>query len=934
MPPPSTAADDPMRALFDAESGPSPQSATLRESVRRRMFGAPAAPPAHPRAIGRYRIERVLGAGGMGVVYLAHDPKLGRPIALKLLHATERPQSRERRRIRLFREAQGLARLSHPNVVNVYDVDVHGDQLFLVMDYAPGETLQRWLEERPRGWQEVVAVMRQVGEGLVAAHAAGLVHRDLKPSNILVGADGRARIIDFGLVRFDEVSASMGPGATVEELGDPAASTSGGAGPELDAELTAPGALIGTLAYIAPEVFTGAPADARSDLYSFCVTLFEALHGVRPFRADGRDALILQIIEGRVQPAPAGRVPLWLHRLCLRGLATDPARRPPSLAALLAELDRPRRRPAAVWLAATAAALGLSVVGALGALTLASPEADRACLPARSVWGSAERAAVEAGLTASRLPYAARTWADVDAAFSAHAAALARSGARICGDDPASRARRGCLEDAAAAAAALVVELGRGEPALVEGALERVLTLPDPELCWEGDLPAPNPVVAVLGGALEARLAAAERLADDGRYSEALARVAEVQAVAEGADQVAALAAAWALRARIELHLDDPGAPTSLALAESLALRAPRRPGASTLALRVAALASRPGDDPEPWLHLVRAELRSRALTPAARADLHAALGDLATARGDLIAARAHRIAARDLRVRLLGDAHPQVAAAWHDLGAAHDRLGERAQARAAYERALGLRQRLLRPDHPAIAATLTNLAGLHAADGDPLAARVTYERALAHTRAAFGDHHPRVAVVLHDLGVLARQQGDLDGALAFHGDALAIRRAAYPPEHPLIAASLNALAVAHKRRGDLDLADREYREALAIRERVLGADHPDVASTSGSLASLLLERGERAEALALLDRADAIYRSAGPFSDVDRAWILRLRGGARLGGGDPGAAVLDLRQAVLLAEATVARDPAQRVELERARALLDAAEFAAARAP
>ncbi len=915
----SAAPRDPLRTLFESESGPTGESATIRESVRRRLFGGPAPAPAR---IGRYRIDGVLGSGGMGTVFLGYDARLGRQIAVKLLHEPERPQSRERRRIRLFREAQGLARLSHPNVVGVYDVDVHEDQLFLVMDYAPGVTLKQWLEERPRSWQEIALVMRQAGEGLAAAHEAGLVHRDLKPSNILVGQDGRARLIDFGLVRFDDLSTSSSERAETLE-----ATASGRDGPALGADITATGAVIGTLAYIAPEVFTGAPADFRSDIYSFCVTLYEALHGLRPFHAENRDALILRIVEGRLQPAPKTQAPAWLVRLCLQGLATDPAKRPASMAALVAELGRHRRRTP--WYIGAAAAVGLLVGGAGAALALPGVEVD-ACanLDSAALWQGEARERARAAFAAATLPFVEHAWPEVDAALAAHSEALASASRRACGDEPVARVRQGCVAAAATTTASLIGDLGRGDPAALELALERALTLPDPSLCFVGELTRDPSAVAALGGALDTRLRHAASLADDGRHDLALAELAALQPVAEAAGATGHLADLWMLRARIELQQDAPGAATSAAVAESLALRAaPRRAGASALATRLATLASLPGDDPTPWIHLARTQLRDGSLTPLERADVHAGLADLATARGDLTAARAHRLAVRDLRLRYLPADHPRVAAAWNDLGAAHDRLGERPLARAAYERALAIRERALRPGHPAIGFTLTNLAGLQAAEGDLDGARVTYERALEITRGALGDAHPRVATVLHDLGVLARQSGDLDGALARYAEALAIRRAAYRGDHPLIAATLNAMAVAHKRRGDLDLAAAEYRDALAIRERILGPAHLDVASTAGSLASLLVDRGENDEALALLDRAHAIYRDAGATGDPDRAWILRLRGAARLSRGERDAAITDLREAVLLDEATQDRDPSQASELARARLLLARAE-------
>src|SRR3954468_8020130 len=207
-------------------------------------------------AIGRYTVLERIGAGGMGVVYAVLDPELDRKVAVKLLRAGEGSASRRAElEYRLVGEARAMAQLAHPNVVTVFEIGRFGDQLFLAMEFVEGHTLRDWLAEKPRSWREIVEVFAAAGEGLATVHAAGLVHRDFKPTNVLVGRDGRPRVTDFGLVQ------DGSPG-------------------------TARGAIAGTPYYMSPEQFRGEPADARSDQFSFCVALFAALHGVRPFEAD------------------------------------------------------------------------------------------------------------------------------------------------------------------------------------------------------------------------------------------------------------------------------------------------------------------------------------------------------------------------------------------------------------------------------------------------------------------------------------------------------------------------------------------------------------------------------------------------------------------------------------------------------------------------
>ena len=214
-------------------------------------------------SVGRYVISSRLGAGGMGVVYAAYDPELDRRVALKLLHASKGPAGSKARRS-LLREAQALAKLSHPNVITVHDVGLHEERIFLAMEFIEGQTLGRWLGS-PRSWSEVLDVMVQAGQGLMAAHDKGLEHRDFKPENVMIGTDGRVRVLDFGLAR--------------PASGGEVSSESDGFVPRDDAlstEQTSFGKLVGTPAYMAPEQFEHATTDARTDQFAYCVTLWES----------------------------------------------------------------------------------------------------------------------------------------------------------------------------------------------------------------------------------------------------------------------------------------------------------------------------------------------------------------------------------------------------------------------------------------------------------------------------------------------------------------------------------------------------------------------------------------------------------------------------------------------------------------------------------
>ncbi len=318
--------------------------------------GDPATPEATPTAesahhISRYRVTGPIGAGGAGVVYAAWDPELGRPVALKLLHAESRAQPEGKSRV--LREAQAMARLTHPNVVAVHDVGTSGEQVFIAMELVEGGTLRAWQTASPRSWREILRVYLAAGRGLAAAHAAGLVHRDFKPENVLVAPDGRVLVTDFGLAR--QAHGETEPAAPAN------LTLTSGSTP--DATLTPIGSLVGTPAYMAPEQLDGQPATASSDLFAFCVALYEALFAARPFSGKTVFALRGAIGAGAVEWPQTPRIPRWLRRELARGLRADPDQRHPGMTDLLSALDK-GMRPAPRSLLWLAPALALSIAAA------------------------------------------------------------------------------------------------------------------------------------------------------------------------------------------------------------------------------------------------------------------------------------------------------------------------------------------------------------------------------------------------------------------------------------------------------------------------------------------------------------------------------------------------------------------------------------------
>lgn len=340
-------------AKDDLESAGENESSILTEPVD----PAASARIGAPQQLGRFKVGRRIGAGGMGVVYGGHDPELARPVAIKLLH--------ERSQDRLRREAQALARLDHPNVVQVYEVGSSDHGVYVAMQLVRGGSLGAWLSECRRDWRTIVEMYVAAGRGLAAAHASGIVHGDFKPENVLVGDDDSPRVVDFGLARSHvaEVPVAPRPPSSRQIEGD-----------ILSSPLSETEASMGTPAYMAPEQHRGEPATVASDQFSFCVALYEALYGRRPYPGTTPAAIAYAIEEGEIEPRPTDRpAPQWLYEALRRGLANDPKDRFASMDALLAELTSyrdttlqvgRRARVAFVVAAMTVAALVFGVASA------------------------------------------------------------------------------------------------------------------------------------------------------------------------------------------------------------------------------------------------------------------------------------------------------------------------------------------------------------------------------------------------------------------------------------------------------------------------------------------------------------------------------------------------------------------------------------------
>ena len=325
---------------------------------------------------GMYRIEDELGEGGMGVVYRARDVRLDRTVALKVGTAVS-PAALARAR----REALALARLSHPNVVVIYQIGELDGRLYIAMEHVAGGDAREWLRARPRTWRETLELYAAAGDGLAAAHAAGFVHRDFKPDNVLVGDDGRPRVGDFGLAR--ALSASGDDRLAAGTVEDPPRAS------DDDAALTRDGVAVGTPGYMSPEQLEGLDLDARADQFAFCVSIWEALFGERPFRGRKPDELVAAIERGLLRAPDRTDVPPHVTAALRRGLAADRDARWPSMAPLLAELRR-HQRSARGPRRAIAAAVSVAAIGGLAIAWSAARAPASAPAPAAAAAATAD----------------------------------------------------------------------------------------------------------------------------------------------------------------------------------------------------------------------------------------------------------------------------------------------------------------------------------------------------------------------------------------------------------------------------------------------------------------------------------------------------------------------------------------------------------------
>lgn len=882
--------------------------------------------------IGRFLVLAGIGSGSMGVVYAAYDPELDRKVAVKLLHPTLSQSPREATaRARLVREAQAMARLSHPNVASIYDVGTVEGQVFIAMEYIEGKTLKEWLRQRPqtRKWPQVLDAFVQAGRGLAAAHRAGITHRDFKPENALIDEDGRVRVLDFGLARTEMPSTVDLEENELLRSADITRSDFG------SLKLTRAGNLTGTPAYMSPEQLMRKPADARSDQFSFCVGLYEGLFGKRPFRGKTLASLKKNVLSGQIPDPPANvRVPNWIVRVLTRGLKVQPRARYPSMDALLDDLDRDTGRARRRLILAVTAVASL-VVGGYGTRVAFGGDHEQATCTSgqekmQGIWDAQRRHDLQQHMSGSGVSFAEETWVHLAPRIDAYSRSWVTQHDEACAATHVHQTqsehlldlRMTCLHDHLDELRTLADVLAEPTPAIVEHAVEAVGTLPPLRDCADTykllaeRTAAPEAIASAVAAKRDA-LRQIRTQMHTGQYAEAMAQLVPLSHEVADLEFGPLRAATQLLMGRLQMHAGhDRDALRALEdayyLAEASAddltrarasvrlVQINRRLAAFDLAHRwekhAQALIERSGEQTGALMidllnlqgSLALAEglpeqaqqLHNRALelNIAAYGEddprLAGALGGIARAyrdRGDYPRALEYSNRVIDLRERSLGPNHPEVALALNSRGGVHYLQLNLNDAEADIRRALALSEQALGRDHPGLSHILNSLGALEEDLGHDEAAMQHYRRALQLIDKHLGSEHPRASMVHNNLATLLMVLEQPQQAREHYERSLAIDRSVFGDRHP-------NLGYAYQNLGDVDVAEgrpeaavEHYRKALELWQQTFGDNHPLLAHPLTSLGEQALERQEYARAKELFERAVEIREQAfGPtYSDL-----------------------------------------------------------------
>jgi tetratricopeptide (TPR) repeat protein/tRNA A-37 threonylcarbamoyl transferase component Bud32 len=896
-------------------------------------------PEGVPHRIGRFVVLKLLGSGAMGVVYAAFDEDLDRKVAVKLLRRSSRSQ--ENQRARLVREAQALAKLSHPNVVQVYEVGVYGERVFVAMEFLAGDSMRDWLRADPP-LAAVLDKMVQAGRGLEAAHKVGLVHRDFKPENVLIDAEGRVRVLDFGLARaaddMDVTHSSLDMDEELARISVSGADSSRPGSFRSGEGLTRTGALMGTPAYMSPEQFNGEPATAASDQFSFCIALWEALFATRPFAGRDAKALGKNVREGKRRPVPRdSTVPGWMRKALDRGLAIEPDQRWPSMTELLDELTRDRagKRRLLLWAAGGA---GLSAALALTVGSLMEDPNRSACQSVLreldGTWNDGARESMRAAFSESQLSYAAETSERVLSRLDDYASRWIDSRVQVC----EARAGGGasspqlldrtvaCLDRRRAGLEAIIDALSAGDAATVERAVEAVAKLKPIEVCSDRErllaaVPPPDDArTAERVADLRERLERATAISGAGRYEDSLALVEGLLVEARELEYPPLIAEIKLALGDYQKELGDPKqAEDTYADAFTLALRVgdtETAAGAASASTNLLGYVLQRHDEALVWARAAEGLSQRVGEESEEHAQALDSIGSVLFRQGKFEEALPYYERALEIHIKRHGETNDSVASDLNNVAAVNHYLGRREEAQVMMARAVEVAESNHGPSHPQVGLKVQNLATFALYAWDLETARKNYQRAHDIAAASRGESSSHTAVPLGAIGKIDLEEGKLDDAEPRLRRALELIQAVHGEGHLDVSTLLVYVGELEAARGDRESAMKRFELAHEIVEKTADLDHPFAAKVFEAIAKLEMEK-DPARARSLLERAIVIRekRFAGT-PQLAKARVLLAKVAVAQGDATEGQKQLELARAYFRG------NPRMRAELRQADAL------------
>ena len=784
--------------------------------------------------VDKYVILERLGQGGMGVVYKAYDPELDRRVALKFLSVSEGEGTTDAgANVRLLREAQALAQLSHPNVVAVYGVGTFDKQVFMAMEYVEGQTLRQWLKSSQRTPNEILEVMIPAGQGLAAAHLAGLIHRDFKPENVLIGNDSRVRVLDFGLARagsasdlpatqvFDSANEKSADDLLSEQSSERLLST----------PITRAGSLMGTPVYMSPEQYLGLEVDAAVDQFSFCVTLYEALVGQRPFSGRGRKELMANITAGRVQPlAGDASVPDWLMRAVRQGIMPSRQDRFGDMQTLLEvlqndPLEAQRLARAAQRRTILGALLGLGFACAVFAAWVVFGTAAGICQGASKkvepVWNPSVEKTINAAFLQTGHAQARPNWMKVRTIVADYLAGWTVMHGDTCEathmrkeqSEALLDLRMTCLDRHLREVKALLEVFADADAVLVDRSVMDAQKLGHLSACQNTE-------------ALQMQAGTKEGLFDpklQGQVDDLAVQIAKVEALEK--------------TGRLQQGADL--ATKTLAKADQIGYR----PMQAEARYHLASILERLSRWQEAEAHvgqgLFLADASGHEVYRAKSANLYALLLGYRYQRFGQ--ARRMELQARAAIERLGND--ERLLSDWHN----HVSLNriwakEYEQALKHNEKAHQISLKLYGPDHPRIAADVNNVGVVHLKRGDYDQAISALAKATKLWEKALGSDNVRVASGVLNLGNCYKGKGDFSAALKYYQRALAIRVNNHGSEHMSVATLYHEIGTVHMGLQAPIRAQEHFQKAIRIFES-LGDREMRTMSVVGLAEALLVQK-------------------------------------------------------------------------------------------